>query len=95
MVELHPWQLHVLVEIEREMILRSIFNWLFHQKSKMSLQSNQVEAEVKLGASEVQQKPQPTFRSHPNMSSNYNFEDEVQQLPFKFNLRDASFNREQ
>ena len=42
-----------------------------------------MEAEEKSVTSEVQENPQPTFGPHPNTSLNYNFEDEVQLLPFK------------
>ena len=41
------------------------------------LQSNQVEEEEKSVTSEAQENPQWTFGPYPNMSSNYNFEDEV------------------
>ena len=59
------------------------------------LQSNHMEAEEKSVTSEVQENPQPTFGPHPDTRLNYNFEDEVQQLPFKFNLGDAPLNKEQ
>ena len=45
--------------------------------------------------SEVQENPQPTFGPHPDVRSNYNFKDEVQCLPFRFNLGDAPFDKEQ
>ena len=54
-----------------------------------------MEAEVKSGTSEVQENPQPTLGPHPNTSSNYNFEDKVLWLPFKFNLGDVPLNKEQ
>ena len=76
------------------MISRSIFSWPFQWKSNMIL-SNQVEAEEKSVTSGVQENPQPTFGPHPNMGLNYNFEDGVKQLPFKFNLGDAPFNKGQ
>ena len=59
------------------------------------LQCNQVEAEGRSATSEVEENPQPTFGLHPDVRSNYSFEDEVQCLPFKFNLGDAPFNKEQ
>ena len=58
------------------------------------LKSNQVEGEVDSGASDVQENHQPIFGPHPDMSSDYNFEDEVQWLPFKFNLVDTPLNKE-
>ena len=59
------------------------------------LQCNQVEAEGRLATSEVQENPQTAFEPHPDMRSNYSFKDEIQHLPFKFNLGDAPFNKEQ
>ena len=54
-----------------------------------------MEAEERSATSEVQENPQPTFGPLPDVRSNYNFRDEVQCLPFKFNLGDAPFNKEQ
>ena len=54
-----------------------------------------MEAEGRSATSEFQESPQSAFGPHPYMRSNYNFQDEVQWLPFKFNLGDAPFNREQ
>ena len=39
--------------------------------------------------------PLPSFGLHPDTSKEYNFEDEVKKLPFKFNLWDAPFSNEQ
>ena len=39
--------------------------------------------------------PIPSFGPHPDTSKEYNFEDEVGKLPFKFNLGDAPFSKEQ
>ena len=62
---------------------------------ELNLQSKQVEVEEKSVTSEAQENPQPTLGPHPDMSSNYNFEDEVQWLPFKFNLGDVPLNKKQ
>ena len=77
------------------MKLRSIFSWPFHCKLNVISSVNQVEAEGRSATSEVQENPQPAFLPHPDIRSNYNFKDEVQWLPFKFNLGDAPFNKEQ
>ena len=44
---------------------------------------------------QAQENHQPTFGPHPDMTLNYNFEDEVQQLPLKFNMGNAPLNKEQ
>ena len=54
-----------------------------------------MEAEVKSKFSDKQDTAHPTFGPHPNTSSSCNFEDEVQQLQFNFNLGDASLSKEQ
>ena len=93
-VELQPWQFPASLNREGNGI-KIIFLLTILPEIKNNLQSNQVEAEVKSQASEVQESPQPIFGPHPNKSSNYNFEGKVQQLPFKFNIGDALLNKKQ
>ena len=60
------------------------------------LQNNQVEVKVKEEASEEESTPPlPTFGPHPDTTKDYNFEDEVEKLPFKFNVGDDPFSKEQ
>ena len=55
-----------------------------------------MEVEVKEEPSEEESTPPlPSFGPHPDTTQDYNFEDEVAKLPFKFNLGDAPFNKEQ
>ena len=93
-VELHPWQYQVNLNREGNDI-KINFQLAIPPEIKCDLQCNQVEAEGRSATSEVQENPQPAFGPHPDMRSNYNFKDEVQHLPFKFNLGDAPFNKEQ
>ena len=59
------------------------------------LQTNQVEVKVKEEPSEEESTPPiPSFGPHPDASKDYNFEDEVETLPFKFNLGDVPFSKE-
>ena len=37
----------------------------------------------------------PSFGPHPDTTQDYNFENKVAKLPFKFNLGDAPFSKEQ
>ena len=60
------------------------------------LQSSQVEVKVQEEPSEEESThPLPSFGPCPDISKEYNFEDEVAKLPFKFNLGDAPFSKEQ
>ena len=61
-----------------------------------NLQANQVEAKVKEEPSEEESTPLLlSFGPHPDTTKDYNFEDKVVRLPFKFNLGDAPFSKEQ
>ena len=93
-VELHPWQYRMNLNREGNDI-KINFQLTIPPEIECDLQCNQVEAEERSATSEVQENPQPTFGPHPDVRSNYNFRDEVQHLPFKFNLGDAPFNKEQ
>ena len=59
------------------------------------IQSNGVEAEIKPEVTDIKEIPNHTFRPLPDTKSNYNFEDEVQWLPFEFNIGDVHLNKEQ
>ena len=93
-VELHPWQYHTNLNREGNDI-KINFQLAIPLEIECDLQCNQVEAEGRSATSEVKENPQQTFGPHPDVRSNYNFKDEVQHLPFKFNLGDAPFNKEQ
>ena len=93
-VELHPWQYCTNLNREGNDI-KINFQLTIPPEIECDLQCNQVETEGRLATSEVQENPQPTFGPHPDVRSNYNFKDEVQCLPFKFNLGDAPFNKKQ
>ena len=93
-VELHPWQYCTNLNREGNDI-KINFQLTIPPEIECNLQCNQVEAEGRSVTSEVQENPQPTFGPHPDVRSNYNFKDEVQHLPFKFNLGDAPLDKEQ
>ena len=60
------------------------------------LQKNQVEVEIKEESSEKESTPPlPSFGPHPDTTQDYDFKDEVEKLPFKLNLGDAPFSKEQ
>ena len=60
------------------------------------LQTYQVEVEIKEQTPEENSNPTlPSFGPHPDTTQDYNFEDEVKKLPFKFNLGDTPFSKEQ
>ena len=75
-VELHPWQYYA--NLNREGNIKINFQLAISPEIKCDLQCNQVEAEGRSATYEVQENPQPAFRPHPDMRSNYNFKDEVQ-----------------
>ena len=63
------------------------------------LQTNQVEVEIKAEQKEPSEEestpPLPSFGPHPDTTQDYDFKDEVEKLPFKFNLGDVPFSKEQ
>ena len=60
------------------------------------LQTNQVGVKVKEDPSEEESIPTlPSFGPHPDTTKDYNFEDKVAKLPFKFNLVNAPCSNEQ
>ena len=93
-VELHPWQYHANVNKEGNDI-KNNFQLAIPPEIECDLQCNQVEAVGRSATSEVQEHPQPALGPCPDTRSNYNFEDEVQWLLFKFNLGDTPFHKEQ
>ena len=93
-VELHPWQYCANLNREGNDI-KINFQLAIPSKIECDLQCYQVEAEEEPATSEVQENPQSTFGLYPDTGSNYNFEDQVQWLPFKFNLGNVPFNKEQ
>ena len=61
-----------------------------------NLQTNQVEVKVKEVPSEEEfTPPLPSFGPYPDTTNDYNFNDEVVRLPFKFNIGDATLSKEQ
>ena len=59
-------------------------------------QTNHVEVKVKEESPEENSNtPLPSFGPRPDTTQEYNFGDEVKKLPFKFNLGDAPFSKEQ
>ena len=55
-----------------------------------------MEVKVKEGPSEEESTPPlSSFGTHPDTTQDYDFKDEVAKLPFKFNLGDAPFSKEQ
>ena len=61
-----------------------------------NLQTNQVEVNVKEKPFEEESTSLLSFFGpHPDTTKSYNFNDEVARLPFKFNLGDPPFSKEQ
>ena len=85
---MHPWQHCVNLNCEGNDI-KINFQLVLPPEIESDLQNNQVEAGAKLETSEKQEAPQPTFGPCPDTNSNHNFDDEVQRMPFKFNIGDA------
>ena len=94
-VKLHPWQYHSVLYREGNTI-KVGFQPVVPPEVERSLQANQMEAKVKEEPSEEESTPPlPSFGPCPDTTKNYNFEDEVVRLAFKFNLGDAPFGKEQ
>ena len=61
-----------------------------------NVQANQMSAKVIEELFEEESiPPLPSFGPRPDTTKDCNFEDEVARLPFKFNLGDTPFNKEQ
>ena len=94
-VELHPWQYKSILHREGNTIKVGL-QPIITPEVKGGLQTNEVEVEIKGEPSEKESTPPlPSFEPHPDTTQDYNFEDKVAKLPFKFNLGDAPFNKEQ
>ena len=94
-VELHPWQYKSILHREGNTINVG-FQPIVPPEVEGSLQTNQVEVKVKEQTPEENSTtPLPSFRPHPDTTQDYDFNDEVKKLAFKFNLGDAPFNKEQ
>ena len=94
-VELHPWQHKSILHREGNTI-KVGFQPIVPPEVEGDLQTNQVEVKVKEEPSgEESTPPLPSFGPHPDTNQDYDFKDEVAKLPFKFNLGDAPFSKEQ
>ena len=94
-VELHPWQYYLMLYREGTTIQVG-FQPVTPTEVEGNLQANQVEVKVKEEPlEEGSTPPSPSFGPHPDPSKDYNSDDEVARLPFKFNTGDAPFNKEQ
>ena len=94
-VELHPWQYKSVLHREGNTI-KVGFQPIVPPEVEGNLQTNQVEVEVKEQSPEENSNtPLPSFDPCPDTTKDYNFEDEVKKLLFKFNLGDAPFNKDQ
>ena len=93
--ELHPWQYKSILHREGNTI-KVGFQPIVPPEVKGDLQTNQVEVKVKEEPSEEESTPPlPSFGPCPETTQDYDFDDEVAKLPFKFNLGDVPFNKEQ
>ena len=94
-VELQPWQYKSILHQEGNTI-KVGFQPIVPPEVEGDLQTNQVEVEVQEEPSEEESTPPlPSFGPHADTTQDYDFKDEVAQLPFKFNLGDAPFSKEQ
>ena len=94
-MELHPWQYKSILHREGNTV-KVGFQPIVPPEVDGGLQTNQVEVKVNEEPPEEKSTtPLPSFGTHPDTSKEYNFEDEVAKLPFKFNLGDAPFSKEQ
>ena len=92
-VELHPWQYKLILYREGNTI-KVGFQLIVPPEVEGGLQTNQVEVKVKEEPSEEESiPPLSSFGPHPDTSKDYNFEDEVEKLSFKFNIGDAHLVR--
>ena len=94
-VELHPWQYKSILYREGNTI-KVGFQLIVPSEVEGGLQINQVEVNIKEEPSEEEcTPPLLSVGLHPDTSKEYNFEDEVAKLLFKFNIGDAPFSKEQ
>ena len=96
-VELHPWQYKSVLHREGNTI-KVGFQPVVPPGVEGDLQTNQVDVEVKEeqeSSEEESNPPLPSFGPHLDTTQDYDFKDELEKLPFKFNLRDVPFSKEQ
>ena len=96
-VELHPWQCNSILHKEGNTI-KVGFQPVVPLEVEGDLQTNQVEVEVKEQEEPTEEEsipPLPSFGPRPDTTQDYDFKDVVEKLPFKFNLGDAPFSKEQ
>ena len=91
---LHPWQYKSILHRQGNTI-KVGFQPIIPPEGEGSLQTNQVEVKVNEEPSEEESiPPLPLFGPCSDTSNEYNFEHEVKQLLFKFNLGNAPFSKE-
>ena len=94
-MELHPWQYKSILHREGNTI-KVGFQPIVLPEVEGGIQTNQVEVKVKEETSEENSNtPLPSFGPHPDTIQENNFGNEVKKLPFKFNLGDDPFSKEQ
>ena len=94
-MELHLWQYKSILHREGNPI-KVGFQPIVPPEVEGGLQTNQVQVEVKEQTPEENSNlPLPSFGPCPDTTQKYDFEDEVKKLPFKFNIGDVPFNKEQ
>ena len=88
-VELHPWQYKSILHRESNTI-KVGFQPIVPPEVEGGLQTNQVEVKLKKQTPEENSNtPLPSFGPRPDTTQDYDFNDEVNKLPFKFKLGDA------
>ena len=88
-VELHPWLYHSMLYKEGNTI-KVGFQPVVPPDVEGSLQASKVEVKIREEPSgEESTPPLPVYEPHQDTTKDYNFDDEVARLPFKFNLGDA------
>ena len=94
-VEQHSWQYHSVLYRQGNTIKVGI-QPIVPPEVEGTLQANQVEAKVKEEPSEEESIPSlPSFGPCPDTTKDYNSDDKVVKLPFKFDVGDAPFIKEQ
>ena len=96
-VELHPWQYKSILHREGNTI-KVGFQPIVPPEVEGDLQTNQVEFEVKEEQEPSEEEPNPplpSFCPRPDTTQGYDFKGELEKLPFKLNLGDVPFSKEQ
>ena len=85
-MELHPRQYHSVL-YRGQNTIKVGFQSVVLPEVEGSLQANLVEVKIKEEPyNEGYTPPLPSFEPDPDTTKDYNFDDEVAKLPFKFNL---------